>query len=376
MLYRNYGKTNEKVSTLGFGLMRLPLSDGKIDRSKSSELLDYAISRGLNYLDTAYPYHNGESEEFLGEYLKSRNIREKVFIATKLPSFLIKTRDDFEKYFNEQMKKLQLDYVDFYLVHALNKEYFENVKSLGVFEFLDSLKAQGKIKHVGFSFHDKLEVFKEIVDSYPWEFCQIQYNILDANYQAGEEGLKYATDRGLGLAVMEPLRGGRLASNVPKDIKELWDSAEVKRTPAQWAFKYLWNNENVDVVLSGMNDFDQIKDNIDTAETTDANSLSHSETELIEKVKEKYISKIKVNCTACRYCMPCPMGVNIPKAFDYLNNASLFDDLSTFKENYIKSLKDKESPVNCIKCGKCETICPQHIEIRKSLEETISVFNL
>ncbi|WP_027637987.1 aldo/keto reductase [Clostridium cadaveris] len=376
MLYRNYGKTNEKVSTLGFGLMRLPLSDGKIDRSKSSELLDYAISRGLNYLDTAYPYHNGESEEFLGEYLKSRNIREKIFIATKLPSFLIKTRDDFEKYFNEQMKKLQLDYVDFYLVHALNKEYFENVKSLGVFEFLDSLKAQGKIKHVGFSFHDKLEVFKEIVDSYPWEFCQIQYNILDANYQAGEEGLKYATDRGLGLAVMEPLRGGRLASNVPKDIKELWDSAEVKRTPAQWAFKYLWNNENVDVVLSGMNDFDQIKDNIDTAETTDANSLSHSETELIEKVKEKYISKIKVNCTACRYCMPCPMGVNIPKAFDYLNNASLFDDLSTFKENYIKSLKDKESPVNCIKCGKCETICPQHIEIRKSLEETISVFNL
>lgn len=376
MLYRNYGKTNEKVSTLGFGLMRLPLSDGKIDRSKSSELLDYAISRGLNYLDTAYPYHNGESEEFLGEYLKSRNIREKVFIATKLPSFLIKTRDDFEKYFNEQMKKLQLDYVDFYLVHALNKEYFENVKSLGVFEFLDSLKAQGKIKHVGFSFHDKLEVFKEIVDSYPWEFCQIQYNILDANYQAGEEGLKYATDRGLGLAVMEPLRGGRLASNVPKDIKELWDSAEVKRTSAQWAFKYLWNNENVDVVLSGMNDFDQIKDNIDTAETTDANSLSHSETELIEKVKEKYISKIKVNCTACRYCMPCPMGVNIPKAFDYLNNASLFDDLSTFKENYIKSLKDKESPVNCIKCGKCETICPQHIEIRKSLEETISVFNL
>ena len=376
MLYRNYGKTNEKVSTLGFGLMRLPLSDGKIDRSKSSELLDYAISRGLNYLDTAYPYHNGESEEFLGEYLKSRNIREKVFIATKLPSFLIKTRDDFEKYFNEQMKKLQLDYVDFYLVHALNKEYFENVKSLGVFEFLDYLKAQGKIKHVGFSFHDKLEVFKEIVDSYPWEFCQIQYNILDANYQAGEEGLKYATDRGLGLAVMEPLRGGRLASNVPKDIKELWDSAEVKRTPAQWAFKYLWNNENVDVVLSGMNDFDQIKDNIDTAETTDANSLSHSETELIEKVKEKYISKIKVNCTACRYCMPCPMGVNIPKAFDYLNNASLFDDLSTFKENYIKSLKDKESPVNCIKCGKCETICPQHIEIRKSLEETISVFNL
>lgn len=376
MLYRNYGKTNEKVSTLGFGLMRLPLSDGKIDRSKSSELLDYAISRGLNYLDTAYPYHNGESEEFLGEYLKSRNIREKVFIATKLPSFLIKTRDDFEKYFNEQMKKLQLDYVDFYLVHALNKEYFENVKSLGVFEFLDSLKAQGKIKHVGFSFHDKLEVFKEIVDSYPWEFCQIQYNILDANYQAGEEGLKYATDRGLGLAVMEPLRGGRLASNVPKDIKELWDSAEVKRTSAQWAFKYLWNNENVDVVLSGMNDFDQIKDNIDTAETTDANSLSHSETELIEKVKEKYISKIKVNCTACRYCMPCPMGVNIPKAFDYLNNASLFDDLSTFKENYIKSLKDKESPVNCIKCGKCETICPQHIEIRKSLEKTISIFNL
>ena len=281
-----------------------------------------------------------------------------------------------EKYFNEQMEKLQLDYVDFYLVHALNKEYFENVKALGVFEFLDSLKAQGKIKHVGFSFHDKLEVFKEIVDSYPWEFCQIQYNILDTNYQAGEEGLKYATDRGLGLAVMEPLRGGKLASSVPKDIKDLWDSADIKRTPAQWAFKYLWNNEKVNVVLSGMNDFEQIKDNIDTAETTEANSLSKAESELIEKVKEKYISKIKVNCTACRYCMPCPVGVNIPKAFDYLNNASLFDDLSTYKDNYIKSLKDNESPVNCIKCGKCENICPQHIEIRKALEETVSVFGL
>ncbi len=374
MLYRNYGKTSEKVSLLGFGLMRLPLLDGKIDRKKSSELLDYAISRGVNYLDTAYPYHSGESEEFLGEYLKSHNIRDKVFIATKLPSFLIKTKEDMEKYFNEQMEKLQLDYVDFYLVHALNKEYFENVKALGVFEFLDSLKAQGKIKHVGFSFHDKLEVFKEIVDSYPWEFCQIQYNILDTNYQAGEEGLRYATDRGLGLAVMEPLRGGKLASNVPKDIKDLWDSADIKRTPAQWAFKYLWNNERVNVVLSGMNDFEQ--DNIDTAETTEANSLSKAETELIEKVKEKYISKIKVNCTACRYCMPCPVGVNIPKAFDYLNNASLFDDLSTYKDNYIKSLKDNESPTNCIKCGKCENICPQHIEIRKALEETVSVFGL
>lgn len=376
MLYRNYGKTNEKVSLLGFGLMRLPLLDGKIDRKKSSELLDYAISRGVNYLDTAYPYHSGGSEEFLGEYLKSHNIRDNVFIATKLPSFLIKTKEDMEKYFNEQMEKLQLDYVDFYLVHALNKEYFENVKALGVFEFLDSLKAQGKIKHVGFSFHDKLEVFKEIVDSYPWEFCQIQYNILDTNYQAGEEGLRYATDRGLGLAVMEPLRGGKLASNVPKDIKDLWDSADIKRTPAQWAFKYLWNNERVNVVLSGMNDFEQIKDNIDTAETTEANSLSKAETELIEKVKEKYISKIKVNCTACRYCMPCPVGVNIPKAFDYLNNASLFDDLSTYKDNYIKSLKDNESPTNCIKCGKCENICPQHIEIRKALEETVSVFGL
>lgn len=376
MLYRTYGKTNEKVSILGFGLMRLPLDENnKINRYKAGELIDYARSKGVNYLDTAYPYHNGESEEFLGEYLKLRNCRDEVFIATKLPSYLVKTKEDMYKYFNEQLEKLQLDYVDFYLVHTLNKEYFENLKSLGIFDFLDELKDQGKVKHIGFSFHDKLEVFKEIVDSYNWEFCQIQYNFLDVEYQAGLEGLKYASDKGLGVAIMEPLRGGRLALNVPKDIAEIWNSSSVQRTPAQWAFKYLWDDEKISVVLSGMNDFNHVKMNIDTADTATPNSLSLEEKDLIEKVRQKYLSKLKVDCTSCKYCMPCPAGVNIPKSFDYLNNASLYDDVEGFKENYRKFFKEEEKPDNCVKCGKCEKLCPQHISIRSALEETKNLFS-
>lgn len=374
MLYRNYGKTNEKVSILGFGLMRLPIKDEKIDRDKAGELVNYAISRGVNYLDTAYPYHGGESEEFLGEFLKKNNCRDKVFLATKLPSWLIKSREDMDKYLNEQLEKLQTNYIDFYLVHALNKDSFENLKKHGLFEFLDAIKKDKRVKHVGFSFHDKLEVFKEIVDSYDWEFCQIQYNLLDIKYQAGEEGLEYATDKGFGMAIMEPLRGGRLAGKIPSDIQELWDTAETKRTAAEWALQFLWNDERINVVLSGMNDFEHVKSNIDAAEKGFANSLSVEEKELITKVREKYLSKLKVNCTDCKYCMPCPKGVNIPRNFEFLNGASLFDALDEFKENYAKFINESEKAHNCVKCGKCETHCPQHIKIRDMLEETHNTF--
>lgn len=367
MLYRTYGKTGEKVSSLGFGCMRFPTTpDGKIDESASFEMIDYAIEKGVNYFDTAYPYHGGESEVVVGKALK--NHREKVFIATKLPSWLIKTREDMDRILNEQLEKLQTNYIDFYLVHALNKNSFYNLKDLGLFEFLNSIKEDGIVKHIGFSFHDELDVFKEIIDSYDWEFCQIQLNYLDVKYQAGLEGLKYAADKGIGVAIMEPLRGGRLATGIPKDIQDLWDTSEVKRTPVEWALKYLWSNDKVNVVLSGMSNFQQIVDNIRIAEKSPINELNEAELKLVSDVRERYESKIRVNCTKCRYCMPCPAGVDIPANFELLNNASFFDAVEEFRNHY-NNLKSENKSSSCIKCGKCEKDCPQFIKIREKLEE-------
>lgn len=372
MLYREYGKTGEKVSILGFGCMRFPTTpDGKIDEEASTTMIEYAIEKGVNYYDTAYPYHGGESETFVGKALKKH--REKVFIATKLPSWEIKSREDMDRILNEQLEKLQTNYIDFYLVHALNKDYFANLKNNGLFEFLDTIKKEGKVRHIGFSFHDELHVFKDIVDSYDWEFCQIQYNYLDVNYQAGLEGLEYASERGLGIAIMEPLRGGRIATGIPQDIQELWNSAEIKRTPVEWALKYLWTDERVHVVLSGMSNFQHATDNIRIAESSPANELNEEELELITQVREKYESKIKVNCTKCRYCMPCPVGVDIPRNFELLNNASFFDAVNEFKNQY-NNLKEEAKASKCVKCGKCEKECPQFIQIRSKLEEVAATF--
>lgn len=272
MLYREYGQTHEKVSILGFGCMRFPTIGNKIDEEKSTEMIQYALSKGVNYFDTAYTYHNGESESFVGKALE--HCRKDIFIATKLPSWLIKSREDMDKILNEQLTRLRTDYVDFYLVHALNKEYFSTLKDNGLFEFLDSIKESGKVRHIGFSFHDSLDVFKEIVDSYNWEFCQIQYNYLDTEYQAGTEGLEYAANKGLGVAIMEPLRGGKLANNIPEDIQALWNTATNKRNPVEWALKYLWNDSRISVVLSGMSNFSNIKDNIRYAESSTSNCLN------------------------------------------------------------------------------------------------------
>lgn len=373
MLYRNYGKTNEKVSALGFGCMRFPTINGKINEEVATKMLRHAIDSGVTYVDTAYPYHNGTSEDFVGRVLKD-GYREKVLLATKLPSWLIKSREDMDKYINEQLNRLQTDHIDFYLVHALNADYFSNLKKLGLFEFLDSIKKSGKVKHLGFSFHDKLEVFKEIVDSYDWEFCQIQYNFLDLEYQAGNEGLQYAYDKGLGVAIMEPLRGGKLVTNIPNDIQALWDKASVKRTPVEWALRFLWDDPRIGVVLSGMSTMEQVTDNISIAEKGEINSLTSEEKLLISQVREKYLSKIKVNCTDCKYCMPCAVGVNIPRNFELLNNSSLFEDVEGTKKFYHSMLKETEKADKCIECGRCETVCPQHIEIRKMLKETTATF--
>ena len=367
MLKRNYGLTNENISVLGLGCMRFPTNtDNSINEEKAMEIINYALNNGVNYFDTAYFYHNGQSEGFMGKALKPH--RKNIFIATKLPGWLAKNKEDMDKIFNEQLERLQTDYIDFYLVHALDKKSFERLINIGLFDFLNKIKANGSAKHIGFSFHDSLDVFKNIVDAYPWEFCQIQYNFLDINYQAGLEGLKYASDKGLGIAIMEPLRGGKLVNNVPSDIMDIWNLADTKRTPTEWALKYVWNDSRVNVVLSGMSSLNNVVENIATAKISEPDTLSSDELLIIDKVRAKYESKIKVNCTDCKYCMPCPVGVNIPQNFDLLNKSSLFEDLNYYKNSYEK-LDDTAKASNCVKCGKCEDVCPQSILIRKKLQE-------
>jgi len=287
MLYREFGATGEKVSALGFGCMRFPEIDGKIDEEKSISMIRYAIDNGVDYIDTAYMYHDGQSEPFIGKALQD-GYREKVYLATKLPSWLINSREDMDKYLNEQMEKLKTDQIDFYLVHALNEKYWNNLTKLGIFEFLDSIKKDGRVKHVGFSFHDKLDLFKEIVDSYEWSFAQIQYNYLDEYYQAGIEGLEYAANKNLGIVIMEPLRGGKLVNNLPNDIKEILRNSLSNKTAADWALRFVWDKPEVSVVLSGMNNIEQVKENIKIANEASPNSLTCEEKQLIENLKNSF----------------------------------------------------------------------------------------
>jgi uncharacterized protein len=377
MLYRKFGKTNEMVSTLGFGCMRLPLLGTgdltKIDEEKSMQLVRYAIENGVNYIDTAYPYHGtgmahgGASEPFVGKALQD-GYREKIKLATKLPSWLIQTKVDMDKYLNEQLQRLNTGHIDFYLVHALDRTNWPKVKEAGVVEFLNQAMKDGRIRYAGFSFHDKLDLFKEIVDSYDWSFCQIQYNYLDETFQAGTEGLQYAAKKGLGITIMEPLRGGKLA-HVPENIQNVFDQAEIKRTPADWGLRWILNHPEVSVILSGMNEMEQVTENISIASEAAANALTEKELGLIEKARSIFAAKIKINCTACEYCMPCPNNVNIPGCFNAYNDYYMFG-----KTDLYHWVKPEQRASNCIECGDCESHCPQGIAIQEELKNVAALF--
>lgn len=377
MKYRKLGKTNEEVSILGFGCMRFPQKDGKIDEDKSLEMIRYAIDNGVNYIDTAYPYHDGESEIFVGKALKD-GYREKVNLATKLPSWLINTREDMDKYLNEQLEKLQTNIIDFYLIHNLNKKDYKRLRDNGLFDFIEKIKENKLVKHVGFSFHDTLDVFKEIVDDYDWDFTQIQYNYIDEDYQAGKEGLLYAANKGLGIIIMEPLRGGALVNNLSLGINEIIENSPVKKTAVEWAFKFLYNKEEISLVLSGMSTLEQVVDNLKIADTQgELNSMTIGEQETINKLRQEFKSKIKVNCTGCKYCIPCPAKVNIPICFELLNSSSMFDSVETTKKDYENFLvKGNKDASKCVECGVCEEKCPQHINIIEKLKEVKETFNV
>jgi predicted aldo/keto reductase-like oxidoreductase len=378
MLYRRMKKVASDLSILGFGCMRLPMKkDCSIDETQATKMLIYAIEHGVNYVDTAYPYHNGESEPFLGRALKG-GYRERVNLATKLPSWLIKSHSDMDRYLDLQLRRLETDHIDFYLVHGLMKPFWDNLSTLGVGDFLDDAIGDGRIRYAGFSFHDELALFKEIVDAYDWTFCQIQYNFMDEGYQAGTEGLRYATGKGLGVVVMEPLRGGMLTRDIPS-INEIWKKSQKKRSLSEWALCWVWNHPEVTVALSGMSSFEQVVENVAYADGGLIDSLSQEELRLFKEASAEYKKRIKVDCTGCRYCMPCPSNVSVPECFEMYNQACMFNapDVAGSNYNIVMGGMLSGKPgfaSQCEECGECEKKCPQGISIRENLKKVAAYF--
>ena len=370
MLYRKLA--GEDVSQLGFGAMRLPTLDGAIDVPQTVSMLRRAIDNGVNYLDTAFVYHDGESEGVVGKALGD-GYRDRTFLATKSPIWLVNEPADFDRLLDRQLERLATDRIDFYLLHALDAGSWAKCKRLGALEFLARAKAAGKIRHAGFSFHDDFPVFKQIVDEANLEFCQIQYNYLDREFQAGEEGLRYARARGYDVIVMEPLRGGSLARGVPPTVQKLWDGASVYRTPAEWALRWIWDHEEVSLILSGMGAIEQVEENIRTASSAPAGGLTDADRELVAAAEQAYRAETRIDCTACRYCMPCPSGVDIPRNFAHFNTYHMFMQDPQVKSDYLW-IPEGERAERCEECGSCEELCPQHLAIQKLLKDVAATF--
>ncbi len=367
MQYRRMRGVEAPLSVLGFGAMRLPKTpDGRIDRPAATAMVRYAIDAGVNYVDTAYVYHEGESEPFLGEALGD-GYRERVQLATKLPVFMVKERGEMNRYLDEQLARLRTDVIDFYLLHGLNGESWDRMRALGVLEFLDDALADGRIRHAGFSFHDDFAAFVPIVDAYDWTFCQVQYNYMDVHYQGGIEAVRYAADRLLGVVVMEPLRGGALARPIP-GAAELWARAGAERTPAEWGLAWLWDQPEVTVVLSGMSAMDQVRENLAYADRARPGSLSPAERAVYDDVRALYRGRSAIDCTRCGYCQPCPSGVDIPECFSLYNDAHIYGDAAGAKSGYHIFARFGGAASNCTECGECEERCPQGLEIRKHLK--------
>lgn len=366
MQYRTFGRLDWKVSALGFGAMRLPRIDddpGQIDEPEAKRMLRYAIDHGVNYVDTAYPYHRETSESFLGRALQD-GYRERIKLATKMPCWKIETPEDFDRFLNEQLEKLQTDHIDFYLLHSLNANSWPKVRDQGVLRWAEGAIADGRIGYLGFSFHDQYEVFQEIVDATDlWTFCQIMYNYMDIEHQAGMKGLQYAAARGLAVVIMEPIRGGRLSKVVPPTVEAIWDSAPTKRTPADWALQWVWNHPEVSVVLSGMSAMEHVVENIDSARRSGPGTLTADVLALYDRVREAYEALSAVPCTDCRYCLPCPNGVNIPRVFEIYNDMMMYGDENGAQMAYDVFMNADERADLCIECGECLEKCPQNIEI-------------
>lgn len=370
MQYRNNRK-GEPISLLGYGCMRFTKKGNSIDIDKAEKEVMAAIQAGVNYLDTAYLYPG--NEEAVGEILARNNCRGKVNIATKLPQYLVKTSAAIDRYFNEELKRLRTDYVDYYLMHMLTDvAAWEKLKRLGIEEWIAKKKESGAIRNIGFSFHGNTEKFLEILDAYDWDFCQIQYNYMDEHTQAGRKGLQAAAAKGIPVIIMEPLRGGKLVDLLPENAKELIAANSKKRSAAEWALRWLWEQPEVTCVLSGMNSMDMVEENIRIASEVQANEFTDEDREMIENIKQEINRTIKVNCTGCQYCMPCPKGVDIPGTFRCYNELYTEKKKKSARHEYIQTTafqKEPKDAYQCVECGKCEQHCPQQLPIRKYLKE-------
>lgn len=373
MQYRKFGKLDWKTSVLGFGVMRLPVMDkdpSHINEDESIRMIRYAIDHGVNYLDTAYMYHSGQSETLLGKALQN-GYRDRVKIATKLPVPRVESVLDADRILHEQMEKLQTPRIDFYLFHGLNQASWLKTKELGLIDWAENKMAEGLFSYLGFSFHDEYHVFKEIVDHYDnWTLAQVQYNYIDVYRQAGIRGVRYAAEKKLALVIMEPIRGGMLAKIPPAPVAAIWNSAPSIRTLAEWALMWVWNQPEVSLVLSGMSTMEQVIENIAVADRSGAGLLTSSELALLDKVREAYRNLNPVPCTRCRYCMPCPNQVEIPGIFELYNDSVAFNSIEVgrFRYNGSFGLKDNQKADKCMECGKCEEACPQMIPIRDWLK--------
>jgi len=373
MLYREVPKTGDRLSVLGYGCMRFPVRMQSINEKIAEKQILHALENGVNYYDTAYPYHNGKSEPFLGKVMAKNGFRNRVKVATKLPHWMTHTKEEMDRVLEAQLGKLKTDRIDYYLVHALNGELWETAKQSGVIEFLDDALKRGRILNAGFSFHGLAEDFNTIVDDYDWTFCQIQYNFLDTRNQAGTAGLRYAAAKEMAVMIMEPLRGGNLAKTPPPSVRKIWAKADNVRTPVDWSLSWIWNHPEVTVVLSGMNDDDHIAENLALAEKAESNAFTEKEVGLVEEAADQFRQVMKVGCTGCQYCMPCPAGVNIPSCFDCYNSKHAFKDRSArmmylFQNGGMVTEKQTLASM-CVQCGKCLEKCPQHLPIPDLLEE-------
>lgn len=373
--YRKFGGIDWEPSALGFGMMRLPKVkeeySATIDEEKATKMAHYAFEHGLNYIDTAWPYHSGVSERFVADVVEG--YRDQVRIATKMPSWQIEKHEDLTHYFEKQLNILQTDHIDFYLLHGLNKKRWETYQEVDVTSWIDKTLAEEKIDNIGFSFHDSLKVFKNIIDGYDWDFCQIQYNFLDQNFQAGSKGLKYAAENGMGVVVMEPLRGGLLAREPPEPVKQIWETTEEDWSPVEWALRWLWDQPEVSVVLSGMSALDHVKENVNIADQAGVNTLTNDQLAIMEKVKNTYDELYPVQCTGCNYCIPCPNDVAIPTNFELYNFAEVYDQYENRKESY-SNMDDKKKASSCVACRECVEVCPQNLPIVDLLEEVAAYF--